>query len=82
MSGSPIKTFLGWCLMAAGGLIAISAGLCTAWVVISTAGSGAGATAALAAVSLLFSALPIAIGVGLFVVGRDLSRRPARKPEG
>jgi hypothetical protein len=69
--------FFGGLLMAAGGLIAVSAGLCS--VVVSVMGlmeSGTTEeilTAGLPLV-LLFGGVPIAIGLTLFFVGRSLYR--------
>jgi hypothetical protein len=69
--------FFGGLLMAAGGLIAVSAGLCSA-VVSFMALTESGATADMITVGLplvlLFGGIPIAIGITLFFVGRMLYR--------
>lgn len=80
MSGSPIKTFFGWCLMAVGALIAVSAGLCTAWfVAIGAIGATDPHTdqawLPFAIWAFAVGSVPIALGVGLLVLGRRLSRK-------
>jgi hypothetical protein len=80
MSGAPHRMtatrFFGGLLMAAGGLIAVSAGLCSAFVTfVGMTQSGSG----LAPLVLLFGGIPFAIGLALFFVGRGLFRE---KPGG
>lgn len=86
ISPSPLKIFFGWLLMAVGGLIALTCGLCTL-------GFTFGCTmAAIAAgphtdqnwlgsgmLGLAIGAPPTAIGAGLFVLGLKLARK--RAPE-
>jgi hypothetical protein len=81
MSGAPHRMtatrFFGGLLMAAGGLIAVSAGLCS--VVVSIMGLGeSGSTVEMITsglpLVLLFGGVPIAIGLALFFIGRGLYR--------
>jgi hypothetical protein len=81
MSGAPNRItatgFFGGLLMAAGGLIAVSAGLCS--VVVSVMGlSESGSTTEMITsglpLVLLFGGIPIAIGLALFFVGLGLYR--------
>ena len=79
ISPSPVKVFFGWCLMAVGGLIALTCGLCTlgfmaAGAVSAIKGGGAFAGVQAIAVSLMFGGLPTAIGAGIFVVGWKMTR--------
>ena len=90
MSGAPHQMtatrFFGGLLMAAGGLIAVSAGLCS--VVVSIIGlTESGPTVELLTAGLplvlVVGGVPIAIGLALFFVGRGLFReRPGGGPSG
>jgi hypothetical protein len=87
MSGPPQRMtatrFFGGLLMAAGGLIAVSAGLCSVVVSImaltETSSTAEMITSGLPLV-LLFGGVPVAIGLTLFFVGRGLYRE--RPPGG
>jgi hypothetical protein len=76
--------FFGGLMMAAGGLITVSAGLCSVAVSVMglTDGSSPGEMLTLGLpLVLLFGGVPIAIGLALFFVGRSLFReRPGGPP--
>jgi hypothetical protein len=80
--------FFGWLIMAAGGLIALTTGACTLYVLagLMTDGTGGyGTTGEWVLLALVIGGLPCLIGVGLFFGGRKLSRpsraRKAAVPE-
>jgi hypothetical protein len=81
-SGRPASWFFGAALMALGALMVVLSGLCSLVAFVSFAGStshsggnlgpaliGSGMTLA------VFGGIPIAVGVGLFLVGRNLCRQ-------
>lgn len=89
MSGAPpprmtAARFFGGLMMAAGGLIAVSAGLCSAVVSVMGLTDGGNTTELITMglpLVLLFGGIPIAIGLTLFFVGRRLYReRPGGPP--
>ena len=78
--GAAVLRFFGAALMAIGGLIAILSGLCTAWgglqfLTGDMAGGNFGQTLGLVAV---FGGIPIAVGVGLYFLGRWIGRKAER----
>lgn len=81
MSASPIRTFFGWILMAVGGLIALTCGLCTvAGVTIGlhqrrTDPHNIISATALVQMSLVFGGAALG-GIGLFVGGLQLTKKP------
>jgi hypothetical protein len=77
MSGDrTVAKLFGAMLMAVGVLIAGLAGLCSAsFIVMMIAQPGGGAMSGVPMV-LVFGGVPIAIGVGIFVGGRELWRGP------
>lgn len=79
-----MKVFFGWILMAVGGLIALTCGLCTlgvaAYGVSGQAGSPPGPMSVVM-MALIFGGVPTAAGVGLFILGLRLTRGP-KPPEG
>jgi hypothetical protein len=71
--------FFGWLMMAAGGLIALTTGACTLYVLaglMANGSGGYGTTGEWAVMALVIGGLPCLIGVGLFFGGRKLSRPP------
>lgn len=68
-----MKQFFGGLLLAIGILLAAGSGLCTLFVIGSGMGSGAGGLWVLA---IVIGAVPFALGIGLFVIGRNLLREP------
>jgi hypothetical protein len=85
MSGPPRRMtatrFFGGLLMAAGGLIAVSAGLCSvvvSFMALTESGSTAEMITSGLPLVLLFGGVPIAIGLALFFVGRGLYRERPR----
>ena len=77
-----LRQFGGWVLMASGGLIAATSGLCTgAFLFNNLSFKGlASADAALLALATLFGGLPFATGIRLFLTGRRIGReKPARQ---
>ncbi|HYD28965.1 hypothetical protein [Brevundimonas sp.] len=72
--------FFGLLMMAAGGLIALTTGACTLYVVLAglmaNGSGGYGTTGEWVVMALVIGGLPCLIGVGLFLGGRKLSRPP------
>jgi hypothetical protein len=78
---SPIAKLFGGLLMAAGALIVGLCGLCSAGVLLtSLASSGEFSGLAMIPVVGIVGGIPMALGAGLFLIGRFLWRGP-RKPE-
>ena len=76
----PVAKLFGALLMAVGVLIAGLAGLCSAGflvMVLSQPGSASGALTGIPMI-LIFGGVPIAIGIGVFIGGRELWRGPSR----
>jgi phosphate/sulfate permease len=84
---NPVAQFFGWLLMGVGALIALTTGACTAYL-LTTAVFGSvnsmyfGGLASWIVMVLAIGGLPCAIGVGLFFVGRAISRPRARRRPG
>ena len=78
---NPVVRFFGWLLMGIGGLIAVTAGACSLYflvsMVASTGSGGFGGVLGSLGLVAAFGGVPIAVGVGLFVAGRAISR-PSR----
>lgn len=82
--------FVGWLMMAAGGLIAVTAGACTVFVglpmMLSSLDYPLGVWGNLMMVAIV-GGIPILVGTGLFIGGRVLARkgeirqRPPRRVE-
>lgn len=74
---NPVVTFFGWLLMGIGGLIAVTAGACSLYFLVSMLGGGSGGfggwISALGLV-MLFGGIPFAVGAALFFAGRVISR--------
>jgi hypothetical protein len=71
-----MKAFFGWLLIAAGGLIAVTCGLCTlSFAGIMISGNLSALPGSLG-LCLMFGGPPIALGVGLILIGRSLVRKP------
>ena len=84
---SAVTVFFGRILMAVGGVIALSCGLCTVsfagwglWSAFQPDGPGYGW--AMAIVALKIGVVPTGVGVGIVVVGRDLARPRGRANAG
>jgi hypothetical protein len=80
ISPSPVKVFFGWCLMAVGGLIALTCGLCTfGFVVVGVIGAfgryGGGPFSMISSLlaALMFGGLPTLVGAGVFIAGREMT---------
>ena len=71
----PVARLFGALLMAVGVLMMTLCGLCSLVFVISTAGSGGGEAGGMLLLVLVIGGVPIAIGFGIFWLGRWL-RRP------
>ena len=71
----PVARLFGALLMAVGVLMMALCGLCSLVFVISTAGGGGGETGGMLLLVLVIGGVPIAIGFGIFWLGRWL-RRP------
>lgn len=73
---NPVAAFFGWLLIAAGVLIATTAGACSAFFMISMAGSGGdiGAWVSFLGLVVVFGGIPVGVGLGLFFIGRMLTR--------
>jgi hypothetical protein len=70
-----MKMLFGGLLLAIGGLIAMLSGLCSAWILIATLGSGSGSEAlGMTPMVAIVGGIPFAIGAGLFLWGRSLIR--------
>lgn len=80
---NPVAQFFGWLLMGVGALIALTTGACTAYFLTAPvlgAGMGsAGEFLGWAVMVLAIGGLPCLVGVGLFFIGRALSRPRARR---
>ena len=89
----PIRRFIGYALAAVGALIAVSAGLCTGWVLLSMvsnvltgvhqAGDETMRAAAVQMLSgvwvpIIVGGIPIAVGVVIFIAGWRLAKGPKR----
>lgn len=77
----PLARFFGALLTAAGGLIAATAGVCTARFVgdaVMAGFSGDGSAAAVILIELFVGAIPLAIGLALVFAGLRLFRGSAR----
>ncbi len=77
-ANDPMRSFFGWLLLLVGGLMMTLCGLCTA--VFFVAGLMPHGDASFTAMSLFIGGIPTAIGVGLFIAGRSLTRPPPRPP--
>jgi hypothetical protein len=85
MSGerNPVAVFFGWIMLAAGVLIAGSAGLCSAVFLVMTVGETAassrgalfGDLPSMLLLVLLFGGIPIAAGVGIGFLGWMIVRK-------
>lgn len=74
---NPAVIFFGWLLMGIGGLIAVTAGACSLYFVVSMLGNGAGGPDGFVNVlfmTLIFGGIPIAVGAALIFAGRAISR--------
>lgn len=77
---NPVVVFLGWLLMGIGGLIAVTAGACSAIFAIPAVLSSLeypGGLPGMLVMVLIFGGVPILFGIGLFVAGRAIAR-PSR----
>jgi hypothetical protein len=75
----PVARLFGALLMAVGVLMMTLCGLCSLVFVISTAGGGSGSEAGgMLLLVLVIGGVPIAIGFGIFWLGRWLWRPKAR----
>jgi hypothetical protein len=74
----PVARLFGALLMAVGALMMALCGLCSLVFVLSTAGSGGGETGGMLLLVLVIGGVPIAIGFGIFWLGRWLRRPKAR----
>jgi hypothetical protein len=77
--GNPVAKLFGAMLMAIGGLIATLCGLCSLGfiglgVVNAVSQPSGGGSATLIVMALFLGAIPVGIGVVLFIAGRDLYR--------
>jgi hypothetical protein len=74
---NPVVVFFGWLLMGIGGLIAVTAGACSLFFLVSML-SGSGGNLAgipgMLGLMLLFGGIPLAVGAALFFAGRAISR--------
>lgn len=86
-SGGPVTggQYFGCLLMVVGGLIAVTAGACSAVSVFSGFLSGAGGANSVVhsagealILALIFGGIPFAVGAGLFFLGRRMYRQPVR----
>lgn len=76
---SPAVRFFGWLLMGAGGLIAVTAGACSLYILGSMLIDGGGATPYFGTSGMLITVaivggVPFAVGTALFFAGRAISR--------
>lgn len=74
----PVARLFGALLMAVGALMMALCGLCSLIFVISMAGGGGGEAGGMLLLALVIGGVPIAIGFGLFWLGRWLWRPKAR----
>ena len=88
---NPVTRFFGGLMMAAGILIAATAGLCslglTVFALVDTAKTSSGNVGELITLGLpmvlLFGGIPLGVGLALFFIGRRLFReRPANPAQG
>jgi len=81
VSPDPMRRFFGWLLFAVGLLMMTLCGLCTLVFMVSGLVSSGGQ--GLAATAMFIGGIPTAMGLGLFVAGREFlkPRAPAPKPE-
>lgn len=83
----PVARFFGWLLMGVGALVATTTGACTLYfLAASFAESGDmsywGGMLSWIVMVLIAGGLPCLIGVGVFLIGRAISRpRRGRRPE-
>jgi hypothetical protein len=81
--GDGIARLFGFLLMAVGGLITLLSGLCSLGFLLATIESVVRAPASVApmiGLILVFGGVPLAVGVGLFVLGRSLTRPRRENP--
>lgn len=73
---SQVAVFFGWLLMAVGGLIALTAGACSLLFVASMFGNRPGFDGLIEMIPLIliFGGVPFAVGTGLVIVGRRISK--------
>ena len=75
---APVRRFFGAALMALGGLMMLLCGGCGALFLVGFLVSAVQSSNAeamdMAIISLIIGGLPAVVGLGLFVVGRDLRR--------
>jgi hypothetical protein len=74
--GATVAQFFGWLLMAVGGLIMLTAGGCSVFVLLSSLGYPEGLPGMLMMI-LMFGGVPILVGLGLFLAGRHLAKAGA-----
>ncbi len=84
---NPVGRFFGGLLMAVGGLIAVTSGLCT--LVLTVAGVGSNLSDPSASITVLTDGLPFVLGIGgvpfviglvMYLAGRRLYRRSKATP--
>jgi hypothetical protein len=74
----PVGRLFGALLMAVGVLMMTLCGLCSLVFLVSVLGSGGGDAGGMLALALIFGGVPIAVGFGIFALGRSL-RGPRRR---
>jgi len=74
--GRPVAKLFGALLMAVGGLIVGLCGLCTAGFLVMTGSSDPGSAGGLLIIAAVVAGIPIAVGVLIFIGGRNLWRGP------
>ena len=88
---NPVTRFFGGLMMAAGGVIAVTSGLCSVVLTVMALGDAiqrpSGNVGELLTLGvpmvLLFGGIPFAVGLGLFFIGRKLYREhPVAPPAG
>jgi len=75
----PVAKLFGGLLMAVGVLMVGLCGLCSAFFLVSTIGGASSGVGSMVMLALVFGGVPIAAGVALFIVGRNL-RRGSQSP--
>ena len=75
-TGRVLARFFGGLLMAIGGLLAVSSGLCTLAFIGASAWPNSGMGMAMAPIALLFGAVPMATGAGIFFAGPSTEAGP------
>lgn len=75
----PVAKLFGALMMAVGGLIVGLCGLCTAGFLVMTGKSDPSGAVGLLVIAAIFAGIPIAVGVFIFIGGRNLWRGP--KPQ-